>query len=247
MHQTNPLQRKLQSRGQNLKTVLHAAAEVNGRGLFEILGGTGNLPNAEAEVHALRQHLIVKHEVVGIFKQRQLGEHFSAEGAVASVVLGQLHSQKQILERSEKTIGNVFVNGHAAEQSAAADDARSQHDVIDIVGDHAGHRHDQQRRVLVVGMEHDDNVRAGGQSLTVAGLLVTSVAIVAVMLEHVQTQAARQIDSVVGTVIVHQDAHVDKIGQFSHGGLESLLRVVSGHGNRDALGVNHFVGRKLQE
>jgi hypothetical protein len=39
--------------------------------LFEIFRGTGNFADAEAEINALRQHLIIENEVVGIFQQRQ--------------------------------------------------------------------------------------------------------------------------------------------------------------------------------
>ena len=118
------------------------------------------------------------------------------------------------------------------------------HDVIYIVGDHAGHRRDQQRRVLVIGMKHDDDVGAGGQSLAIAGLLVASVAVVAVVLEDIQAQLPGEIDGVVGTVVVHQNADVDQVGQFSHRDLQSFLRVVSGHDDRDALAVDHLAETK---
>src|ERR1700676_4842496 len=130
MSQADSLQGKLQGCGQDAEAILHATAKVDGRGLFEILCGTGDFANAEAEVHALGQHLIVEDEVVGIFQQRQVGEHFAAEGAVSGVVLGKLYSEKKILEGGKQAVGNVFVDGHAAEQGAAPDDPRSQHDVI---------------------------------------------------------------------------------------------------------------------
>src|SRR6202140_3503 len=204
MDQSESLQRKLQGCTQYAESVFHAAAKVDGRGLLEILCGTGDFTDAETEVHALGQHLIVEDEVVGIFQQRQVGEHFAAEGAVSGVVLGKLYSQKKILEGGKQPVGNVFVDGHAAEQSAAADDARSQHDVINIVSDHARHGGDQQRRVLIVGVEHDDDVGARREGLAVAGLLVASVAIIAVVLEDVQAKAAGKIHSLVGAGIVGQ-------------------------------------------
>src|ERR1700728_2174006 len=188
MKQADSLQGKLQGCGQHAETVLHAAAKVDGRSLFEILRGAGDFADAEAEVHALGQHLVVEDEVVGVFQQRQFGEYLAAEGAVSRMVLGEFHSQKKILERGKEPVRNVFVNGHAAAQGPAPNDARTQHDVIYIVGDHARHRRNQQRRVLVIGMKHDDDVGAGGQSFAIAGLLVASVAVVAVVLEDIQAK-----------------------------------------------------------
>src|SRR5580698_929060 len=80
------LQGELQGRREHAETILHAAAEVDGRSLFEVLRGTRNFSNAEAEVYALGEYLIVENEVIGIFEQGQFGENLAAEGAVAGVV-----------------------------------------------------------------------------------------------------------------------------------------------------------------
>ena len=94
MNHANLLKSKLQRGGEHPETVLHATPKVDGRGFFEILGGTGNFSDAKAEVNALRQHLIIEDEVVGIFEQRKIGENFAAEGAVSGVVLGKLYAEK---------------------------------------------------------------------------------------------------------------------------------------------------------
>ena len=70
--QTGPLQRELQGCDQHAESVFHAAAEVDGGSFCEILRGTGNFADAEAEVDALGEHLVVEDEVVGIFQQRQV-------------------------------------------------------------------------------------------------------------------------------------------------------------------------------
>jgi len=59
------------------------------------------------------------------------------------------------------------------------------------------------------------------------------------VLEDQQAELAGEIDSVVGTVVVDQDADVDQVGQLSDGDLEGLLRIVGGHDDRDALAVDH--------
>ena len=63
------------------------------------------------------------------------------------------------------------------------------------------------------------------------------------MLEDVQAQALGEIDRGVGTVVVDEDADVDQIGEFADRDFERLLRVVSGHDDRDALAVDHSSGR----
>ena len=53
--------------------------------------------------------------------------------------------------------------------------------VINAAGDHARHGRNQQRSVLIIGMNHDHDVGAGGKSLAVAGLLVASIAVIGVV------------------------------------------------------------------
>jgi hypothetical protein len=43
-------------------------------------------------------------------------------------------------------------------------------------------------------------------------------------------------------VIVNEYADVHQVGHFAHGNLKSLLGVVSGHYDRDALAIYHFEG-----
>src|SRR5207237_9892873 len=71
VEQTYSMQGELKRSSQHAETIFHAAAEINGRGFFKILGRTRDLSDAEAEVGALGQHLIIEDEVVGIFEQRQ--------------------------------------------------------------------------------------------------------------------------------------------------------------------------------
>src|SRR5271166_2180946 len=206
------LERKLKRGLQNFETVSNAAPEIYGGGFREIFCRAGNFADAEAEVHALGEHLVVENEIVAVFAQRQAGQHLAAEGAVAGVILREFDAQEQIFERGQQAVGDVLVKRHAPEQSGAADNAGPQHDVVNAVGDHAGHRGDQQRRVLIVGVDHDDNVGTGGQSFTVTGLLVAAVPIVAVVHEGLQAQALRDFQGTVGTVVINQNAYVDQVG-----------------------------------
>ena len=131
----------------------------------------------------MRQHLIVENEIVAIFPQRQAGQHLSAESAIAGVILGELDVQEEVFKSGEQAVGDVFVKRHASAQRRASNDAGAEHDVIDAVSDHARHRGYKQRRVLIIGVNHDDNVSARGQSFAVAGLLIAAITVVAVVHE----------------------------------------------------------------
>src|SRR5207245_10645308 len=96
---------------------------------MKILGRTRHLADSKSEVNALRQHLVVENKIIGIFQQRQLGEHLAAESAVAGVILGKLCTEKQILEGSQQTISHVLIKRHAAAQRLSSDNAGAQHDI----------------------------------------------------------------------------------------------------------------------
>src|ERR1039457_7239031 len=74
---------KLESRTHYAQAVGDTMAKIDGRCLFKVLGRAGDLADAKSEVHTLRQHLVVKHEVRRTFQQRQLGQDLSAERAIA--------------------------------------------------------------------------------------------------------------------------------------------------------------------
>src|SRR5580700_2690483 len=123
MNNASPLERKLQSSFEDPKAVLNAATKIDGRRFFKIFGRAGNLPNTEAEVDALRQHLVVENEIVAILPERQPGKHLAAESAVAGVILGQLDAEKQVLKSGEQAVRDVFVKRHASAQRGAANNA----------------------------------------------------------------------------------------------------------------------------
>src|SRR5215469_311314 len=68
MNQAGLLQCKLHGRTQHAESVFHAAAEIDRRSLSEIFCRAGDFSDAETEVDALRQHLIVEHEIVRVFQ-----------------------------------------------------------------------------------------------------------------------------------------------------------------------------------
>jgi hypothetical protein len=77
-------------------------------------------------------------------------------------------------------------------------------------------------------MHHDDHVCARGQRLAIARLLVAAVAVVAVVDEVVQAESLRDLDCVIGAVIVHEDAGIHGVGQLPHRRFQRLFRVIGG-------------------
>ena len=71
-------------------------------------------------------------------------------------------------------------------------------------------RRHQPRLVLVVGMEHDDDVRARPEGQRVAGLLVAAVAMVAPVEGVADAQPARDLTGLVRACVIHDDDLVDQ-------------------------------------
>ena len=94
MNQPPPLKCELDRGGEHIKAVFHASAEIDRRGFLEILGRTGNFTDLKSKVHALREHLVVEDEVVGVLEQGQFSQDFAAECTITGVVLGELDSEE---------------------------------------------------------------------------------------------------------------------------------------------------------
>ena len=62
--QSPHLQAELKGCLEHPQAVGHAAAEIDGRGILEIPGGAGQLPDAITEPDDLGQHLVVEDKVV---------------------------------------------------------------------------------------------------------------------------------------------------------------------------------------
>ena len=155
------------------------------------------------------------------------------------MVFRKLRPQEQILKRGQKPIGHILVQRHSAPERAPSDDSGTQDHIVDAGGHHPGHGRDQERRVLVVGVDHHHDVGAGGECLAVTSLLVATITIVAVVHEGRQAQTLRQADRLVGARIIHQYLEVNRFGHVADRLLERLLRIVGGHHYRDSLAVNH--------
>src|SRR5439155_22479731 len=102
-------------------------------------------------------------------------------GAVTGVILGKLHPQEKIFKSRQESVRDIFVEWHATAKRCAADNARAEHDVIDVVCHYTGHAGDQEWGVLVIGVQHDDQIGASYQRRGVRGLWVAPGARISIM------------------------------------------------------------------
>src|SRR5215467_44403 len=88
-------------------------------------------------------------------------------------------------------------------------------------------------------MNHDHHVSTSSQGFAIAGLLIASVTVVAVVKEDLQAEAPGKFNRLIAAAIVDQDANIDEFGQFFYSRYEGFLRVVGGHNDRNTFAVNH--------
>jgi hypothetical protein len=67
------------------------------------------------------------------------------------------------------------VKKHPSTERSRAQNPRSEYEVIFPKGNHARHGSDQPGRILIIRVQHDDDVRAPAQGFAIAGFLVTPV------------------------------------------------------------------------
>ncbi len=71
---------------EDTQTVGRATPKVDGRGLGKVVRRTRNLADPKPEVNDLREHLVVKNEIVGVREKRKSLENSSGESPVSRVI-----------------------------------------------------------------------------------------------------------------------------------------------------------------
>src|SRR5581483_3244549 len=223
-------------------TVAEAPPEADRRRVGGVRRRTRDLADHVAEPHDLREHLAVEDEVVGVRVERKPLEHLAREGAVPRVVLRELRAEEKVLHERQHPVPHVPPPRHPALERASPEDPRAEDGRIETARDQPRHRRDELRRVLVVGVHHDDDVGAFLEREPVAGLLVRTVAAVLRMrVDPRLRQRSRERDRLVVARVVDHDHPVDDAG--SHrvvvGPAERPCRVVRGHDDDHLLAVDH--------
>ena len=133
-----------------------------------------------------------------------------AVGPQAGVVLGQAEPEGEVLDDRQEAVADVLPARHAAGQRVAEEPA-AEHQVALAREDRGDQGRDPRRVVLVVGVEHDDDVGAGRERRVVAGLLVAAVAEVLAVDDDVEPELAGDVDRLVARHVVDEDDPVDDV------------------------------------
>lgn len=119
---------------------------------------------------------------------------------------------------------------------AAGADAVAEHDVADAGFEEAEEIGYESAVVLVIGVEHDDDVGAVVEGGVVAGFLVGAVAAVDGVADDGQAEALGDFDGVVAGAVIDEDEFgVTAGGDVADGGFEGGGGVVGGQDDDGAL------------
>src|SRR5581483_8080486 len=216
---------------QRFQAVAHTAAKIDAARLIEITHRHRNVPQAETEVYRLGKKLRIKHEIVGVALEGDGFEHRAPVHAKAAVEIAQVLAQRDIFHRGQKTIAEVLPDRHAAAQRLVARaNAAAQYYITDTQLDETDGMRNDPAIVLVIRVNHHDDVGATGQGFAVAGFLVAAVAPIAWMGNDRQAHLPSDAYRLIFAAVVHQDNFIDgtsrNIGQR---GCQGPLSVIGRH------------------
>src|SRR5579872_3534055 len=100
------------------------------------------------------------------------------------MVFRELGSDQQILDQGENPVGKVFPEWHPASEGVAAENTAAQDARMQAGSDQGNHRGNELWSVLIVGVNHDDDISPGLQREAVTRLLVGAVTPVQLMNVH---------------------------------------------------------------
>lgn len=214
----------------------HGLPITDARVLVEVAGRAGDFADLKPELNRLHQDLVVEQEVVGVLGQRQRTQHLRTVRAIAGVELAQVRAQHHVLKKSERPVGDITRPRHAALACVAAQHARTQDRLVHPGIEQVGHRRNQPRFVLVIGMQGHHDVRAALQGQSVALFQVAAKAAVLGLAEHEDVELGGAANRLVMALVVDQyhivnDAAVD----LRDRPCQRFRHIVRGHDHRDPL------------
>jgi len=207
--------------------------------LGEVPRRARHFPDAESAQDRFGQELVVEDEIVREPPPVDLFEYAPGVDAVARMELREFRAQAEVLEKRENAVRSVLVERHAAGQSAAAENAGAEYDVVSGVRDHRTHGPEQPRGILIIRVEHGDDVRVMPEGGFIAGFLVCAVPTVRWMDDGFESETSGDGHRFIPAGVVHQD---DVIGYTFRDRIEGRFqrpgRVVRGHDDHDAFSGN---------
>ena len=144
----------------------------------------------------LGDQLLVEDEIVAVQPVRDRLQQTPAVSPETRVVLGQVEAERDVLDGRQEAVRDVLPARHPAGERIAEEPA-AEHQVFLARDDRGDQLRDSGRVVLVVRVEHDDDVGAVGEGGLVAGLLVAAVAEVLLVDDHVEPELTRDVDGLV--------------------------------------------------
>jgi hypothetical protein len=166
----------------------------------------------EGLVNGYRMNPIPNYRHLGCSELVSALQGLAGEGAIAGVIFSQFLPEQDVLEKGEGAVEDVFIQRHAAMEGAFPQGTGAEDALIDVVGDEPGHRGDQLGGILVIRMEHDDDVGANLECFIVAGFLVAAIASVLFMSDDmVDAEFFGHGDGVVPAIVIYEDDFVDDI------------------------------------
>ena len=232
------MQREPQASPSSVFSRVHARrAERDRGGVLEVARPRRDLGDAKAEVGGLEQDLGVEGEVERVAQEGDLEQQPARVGAVAGVQLREVRPHDPVLDRRQAPVGQVLVDGASRPRAPGArlGQARAQHEVGLAAQDRRDQLGDQRGLVLAVGVQHHHDVGVALERLQVTGLLVAAVADVVRVPDDVQRQPARDLDRLVGGLVVDEDDLVDPLAGDRRVGLLERARGVARRHHHDHL------------
>jgi len=150
------------------------------------------------------------------------------------VVLGQTQAEGQVLDLGQESVADVLPARHPTGQWIAQESAAQGH--VRLPGlDRRDELRDARGVVLIVGVQHDDDVGAHLEGTVVAGLLVSAVSAILLVNRDVESEVVRDVDRLILRHVVDQNDVVnDVVRNVVVGPFERECRVVGRHHDHDA-------------
>src|SRR5262249_44391561 len=191
-------------------TVAHTPAERDARGIRGVAYRHGHVAESIAEVDALNEELRVEDEIVRVHQEWDRLEHLAPVAAQPAVKVAQVLSERDVLEDRQPAICDVLPDWHAAlERLTPGTDPRAQDHVADPELDEPDKVRNPPAGVLIVRMNHQDDLGGALQCRSVARLLIGPVAAIRAVLDDPQPELACDRDGIVARAVVDQQDVVD--------------------------------------
>src|ERR1043165_8029895 len=125
-------------------------------------------------------------------------------------------------------------------ESSNSENARTEGDIVFTERNHCGQRHDQVRRILIIRVQHDDDIRTTPQRFAIASFLVAPVAKVLAMYKSGEAQFSGDFCGRITATVVDQNDLVDKVlGDFAISLFERFCGVIGRHYDKNAFSIQH--------